>query len=370
MAIRVSTATALAIPSASPSASPVDYLAPIARALTTRRTVLSGALAELGEQASTLAAIADRLVTTLRSGQKVLVARQWRERRRSAALHRRAGRALQARARPLRRTGADGGYTSSPPWPTTTAMPTCSRVRFGRSASSATCCCCTAPAASRRTCSAPPRTPAARRGGRRRHRRAAEPPGGRGRPGRAGTGRGHRRRPGAAHARDPRPLRRGGGRAGGGRLMGRPALFLDRDGTLVEPYHYPSHPEHLRLYPTVGPELRRLQQAGFASSWSRTRPAWRAATSRTPTCSGCTSTWSGRWRAGGCASTPSITARTIPTGPCPRSPCAAPVASRGPGMLLQAAADLDVDLRRSWLVGDILDDVEAARAPVRPCSST
>jgi D-sedoheptulose 7-phosphate isomerase len=74
MAIRVSTATALAIPSASPSASPVDYLAPIARALTTRRTVLSGALAELGEQASTLAAIADRLVSTLRSGQKVLVA--------------------------------------------------------------------------------------------------------------------------------------------------------------------------------------------------------------------------------------------------------------------------------------------------------
>ena len=28
-------------------------------------------------------------------------------------------------------------------------------------------------------------------------------------------------------------------------------------------------------------------------------------------------------------------------------------------MLLQAAADLDLDLRRSWFVGDILDDVEA-----------
>jgi len=30
-----------------------------------------------------------------------------------------------------------------------------------------------------------------------------------------------------------------------------------------------------------------------------------------------------------------------------------------PGMLLQAALDLSVDLSRSWLVGDILDDVEA-----------
>ena len=30
-----------------------------------------------------------------------------------------------------------------------------------------------------------------------------------------------------------------------------------------------------------------------------------------------------------------------------------------PGMLLQAAADLDLDLQHSWFVGDILDDVEA-----------
>lgn len=30
-----------------------------------------------------------------------------------------------------------------------------------------------------------------------------------------------------------------------------------------------------------------------------------------------------------------------------------------PGLLLQAAADLDLDLGRSWFVGDILDDIEA-----------
>ncbi|HET6884021.1 MAG TPA: HAD family hydrolase [Pirellulales bacterium] len=32
-----------------------------------------------------------------------------------------------------------------------------------------------------------------------------------------------------------------------------------------------------------------------------------------------------------------------------------------PGMLAKAAADLHVDLTRSWMVGDILDDVEAGR---------
>jgi D-glycero-D-manno-heptose 1,7-bisphosphate phosphatase len=32
-----------------------------------------------------------------------------------------------------------------------------------------------------------------------------------------------------------------------------------------------------------------------------------------------------------------------------------------PGMLRQSAADLDLDLHASWLVGDILDDIEAGK---------
>jgi HAD superfamily hydrolase (TIGR01662 family) len=32
-----------------------------------------------------------------------------------------------------------------------------------------------------------------------------------------------------------------------------------------------------------------------------------------------------------------------------------------PGMLLKAAREQDIDLTRSWLVGDILDDIEAGR---------
>lgn len=33
----------------------------------------------------------------------------------------------------------------------------------------------------------------------------------------------------------------------------------------------------------------------------------------------------------------------------------------GAGMLRRAAADLDIDLGESWMVGDILDDIEAGR---------
>lgn len=40
----------------------------------------------------------------------------------------------------------------------------------------------------------------------------------------------------------------------------RPAIFLDRDGTLVEARHYPSTPEDLILYDGVADELARLQR--------------------------------------------------------------------------------------------------------------
>jgi D-sedoheptulose 7-phosphate isomerase len=74
MAIRVSTVASLSIPNAPAAAAPSAYRDAIARALSTRRTVLAGTLAELGAQTAALAAVADRLVGTLRGGHKVLVA--------------------------------------------------------------------------------------------------------------------------------------------------------------------------------------------------------------------------------------------------------------------------------------------------------
>src|SRR5690349_19298928 len=42
-----------------------------------------------------------------------------------------------------------------------------------------------------------------------------------------------------------------------------PAVFLDRDGTLIEEADYLSKPEGVVLYPGVGPALRRLMDFGF-----------------------------------------------------------------------------------------------------------
>ena len=42
-----------------------------------------------------------------------------------------------------------------------------------------------------------------------------------------------------------------------------PAVFLDRDGTMIEEREYLSQPEGVTLYPGVGKALRRLVDAGF-----------------------------------------------------------------------------------------------------------
>jgi histidinol-phosphate phosphatase family protein len=42
-----------------------------------------------------------------------------------------------------------------------------------------------------------------------------------------------------------------------------PAVFLDRDGTLIEERHYLRRPEEVVVLPGVTTALRRLQQAGF-----------------------------------------------------------------------------------------------------------
>ncbi len=44
----------------------------------------------------------------------------------------------------------------------------------------------------------------------------------------------------------------------------RPAIFLDRDGTLIEEVGYLSDPDHVRLLPGVARALARLKAAGFA----------------------------------------------------------------------------------------------------------
>ena len=144
------------------------------------------------------------------------------------------------------------------------------------------------------------------------------------------------------------------------------ALFLDRDGTLTYPYHYPSRPEHLRLYPGIGEPLRALQHAGFrlivVTNQSGIARGYftEADLARMHAHLQSALAAQGVWLDAiyHCPHHPDGVVSGLNT----RCVCRKPQ----PGMLLQAASDFSLDLTRSWFVGDILDDIEAgARAGCR-----
>jgi D-glycero-D-manno-heptose 1,7-bisphosphate phosphatase len=137
------------------------------------------------------------------------------------------------------------------------------------------------------------------------------------------------------------------------------ALFLDRDGTLVQPRHYPSRPEDLVLFDGIGQQLRSLQQAGFRLV---------VITNQSGIARGYfTEGDLGRMHDHLAAELARFGVHLDGVYHCPHHPdgaipeLAVRCACRKPepGLLLRAAADLDLDRARSWFVGDILDDVEA-----------
>jgi D-glycero-D-manno-heptose 1,7-bisphosphate phosphatase len=137
------------------------------------------------------------------------------------------------------------------------------------------------------------------------------------------------------------------------------AIFLDRDGTLVHPRHYPSRPEDLRLYDGIGPELRALRLMGFRLVVITNQSGLARGLFTVADLDRMHTHLRARLAAEG------VTLDAIYF--CPHHPdgvvhglarrcdCRKPE----PGMLLRAAKDLRLSLADSWLVGDILDDVEA-----------
>ena len=140
-----------------------------------------------------------------------------------------------------------------------------------------------------------------------------------------------------------------------------PALFLDRDGTLIEDHGYLADPAGVRLLPAVVAALHRFRDAGHAlvvvtnqSGIGRGFYGWNdyeAVAARLR-----------ELLAGegleldaelACAHTPGDGQACAWRKP-------------GPGMLVEAAGRLGLDLSRSLLVGDKLSDIEAAAAAGLP----
>lgn len=139
----------------------------------------------------------------------------------------------------------------------------------------------------------------------------------------------------------------------------RKAVFLDKDGTLIPDIPYNVDPEHITLYPEAGEALRRLQDAGYrlivVSNQSGVARGYFEEAQL-----------DGVWQ--------KITQLLAPFGVridgfyyCPNHPGGTvgryavdcDFRKPKPGMLIQAAREHGIDLTRSWMIGDILNDVEA-----------
>lgn len=133
----------------------------------------------------------------------------------------------------------------------------------------------------------------------------------------------------------------------------RPALFLDRDGVVVAERHHLRRPEDVALLPGAAGLIVAANRAGWPvvlitnqSGIARGLFDWAAFTA-------VQNALTGQLAARG-ATLDMVLA-------CPFHP-SHPWRKPAPGMLLEAARHLPLDLARSWIVGDKADDLAAGRA--------
>jgi len=144
-------------------------------------------------------------------------------------------------------------------------------------------------------------------------------------------------------------------------LASRPAAFLDRDGTLLDELGYLGDPDGVRLLPGVAAALVRLRRAGVATVVVTNQSGIARGYFDERAYARVQARVDSLLAAGGALLDGSYH--------CPHHPelgeppwrrqceCRKPA----PGMILQAARELGLDLERSFVVGDALRDLEAGR---------
>jgi len=132
------------------------------------------------------------------------------------------------------------------------------------------------------------------------------------------------------------------------------ALFLDRDGTLIVDVHYARDPELVQLLPGAGDALRELQRDWLLVIVSNQSGIGRGiiAPEEATAVHDRMVAW---FAAAGVAFAGVFYCPHAPGAHCD---CRKPA----PGLILDAALELDIDLSVSVMIGDRASDIEAGRA--------
>lgn len=140
--------------------------------------------------------------------------------------------------------------------------------------------------------------------------------------------------------------------------MARPAVFIDRDGTIIEEVGYLSDPDEIVLLPGAAGAVRALNEAGFLVIVITNQAGIARGYFDSEVVEAIHERLSEKLEKDGafidafyyCPHHPEYPNKDL--GECD---CRKPL----PGMLLRAARELDIDLSNSYMIGDTAKDIEA-----------
>lgn len=139
--------------------------------------------------------------------------------------------------------------------------------------------------------------------------------------------------------------------------MARPAVFIDRDGTLTEEVGYVNHPRRLRLLPRTSEAIRRLNRAGVPAVMVTNQSGVARGYFSEEVLAAVNASLVAELKREGAYLDALYVCAHHPREGSPPFRAACDCRKPRPGLLVRAAADLDLDLRRSWMVGDKASDV-------------
>lgn len=142
----------------------------------------------------------------------------------------------------------------------------------------------------------------------------------------------------------------------------RPALFIDRDGTLTEEVGYVNHPKRLRLLPRSAQAIRRLNESGIAAVVVTNQAGVARGYFSEEVLAAVNTVLVARLKEEGAYLDGIYVCIHHPTEGEPPYRVVCDCRKPKPGLLQRAAADHGLDLSRSTLVGDKPSDLLAARA--------
>jgi D-glycero-D-manno-heptose 1,7-bisphosphate phosphatase len=142
----------------------------------------------------------------------------------------------------------------------------------------------------------------------------------------------------------------------------RPAVFFDRDGTLNEDVGYLDRLERLQVYPYAAEALRVLARAGYALVVITNQAGVAQGIIDEPTVERIHAHMTGRFAAGGVRLDGLYYCPHLPAAQVERYRLDCDCRKPKPGMVRRAARDLQLDLGRSYVVGDRWLDIGVACA--------